>query len=123
MRLLWIRPRGMAGECEVTGSIPGRWGGQNQSPQAPEDGEVAPPPICLLFPRVLELTVVFWAEPRLEPRAIMTRSASGKKLINESASSLSVPKWVPARPCLQATCRQSGHVEGSGSQESRFLCP
>lgn len=43
MRLPWIRPRGMAGECEVTGSIPGRWGGQNQSPQAPEDGEVATP--------------------------------------------------------------------------------
>lgn len=35
----------------------------------------------------------------------MTGSASGKKLINESACNLSVPIWALAQPCLQAICR------------------
>lgn len=50
-------------------------------------------------------TVVFWSESGEEPQATMTRSASGKKLIYESACSLSVPIWALAQPCLQAICR------------------
>lgn len=54
----WTSPWVVVGVLE-TGSIPGRWDGQKQSPQAPEDGETAD----LLSPEFWNcLTVVFWSE-------------------------------------------------------------
>lgn len=51
------------------------------------------------------LIVVFCSESAQKPRATTTGSASSKKLMSESACSLSVPIWALAQPCLQAIWR------------------
>lgn len=56
-------------------------------------------------PELWNCLIMVFSEPTEKPQATMTGSASGKKLMSESACSLSVPIQRLAQPCLQAIHR------------------